>query len=74
MAEIEEELKRLFMRVMEESEKSGLKLNIQDFRGAQGLTLPYNAGDTGLIPGRGPKIPHALEQLESSCISTKDFT
>ena len=29
MAESEEELKRLLMRVKEESEKSGLKLNIQ---------------------------------------------
>ena len=29
MAEIEEELKSLLMRVKEESEKSGLKLNIQ---------------------------------------------
>ena len=23
-------------------------------------TLPFNAGDTGLIPGQGTKIPHAL--------------
>ena len=29
MAKIEEELKSLFMRVKEESEKTGLKLNIQ---------------------------------------------
>ena len=29
MAESEENLKRLFMRVKEESEKAGLKLNIQ---------------------------------------------
>ena len=29
MAECEEELKRLLMRVKEESEKAGLKLNIQ---------------------------------------------
>ena len=29
MAEIKEELKRLFMKVKEESEKAGLKLNIQ---------------------------------------------
>ena len=25
--------------------------------------LPSNAGDEGLIPGLGTKIPHALEQL-----------
>ena len=24
---------------------------------------PYNAGDTGLIPGQGTKIPHAAGQL-----------
>ena len=25
--------------------------------------LPFNAGDTGLIPGQGTKIPHAAGQL-----------
>ena len=25
--------------------------------------LPYNAGDTGSIPGQGTKIPHAMGQL-----------
>ena len=32
MAESEEELKRLLMKVKEESEKDGLKLNIQKFK------------------------------------------
>ena len=32
MAEKEEELKRLLMKVKEESEKSGLKLNIQKMK------------------------------------------
>ena len=32
MAESEEELKCLFIRVKEESEKTGLKLNIQEWR------------------------------------------
>ena len=32
MAESEEELKSLLMRVKEESEKAGLKLNIQETR------------------------------------------
>ena len=32
MAENEEELKRLLMRVKEESEKAGLKLNIQKMK------------------------------------------
>ena len=38
---------------------------------------PCNAGDTGLSPGRGTKVPHAAEQqslrpqLESPCTKTK---
>ena len=32
MAEIKEELKSLLMRMKEESEKAGLKLNIQKFK------------------------------------------
>ena len=36
----------------------------KDFPGGSMMkNLPYNAGDTGLIPGRGTKIPHAMEQL-----------
>ena len=31
---------------------------------------PYNAGDVGLIPGRGTKIPHAAGQL-SPCATTR---
>ena len=33
---------------------------------------PCNAGDTGLIPGQGSKIPHAAEQLESPLATVKD--
>ena len=29
--------------------------------------LPPNAGEAGLIPGQGTKIPHALRQLLSPC-------
>ena len=33
----------------------------KDFPGGSMMkNLPYNAGDTGLIPGRGTKIPHAF--------------
>ena len=40
MAESEDELKNLLMKVKEESEKAGLKLNIQDFpRGPVAKTL-----------------------------------
>ena len=31
--------------------------------------LPHNAGDAGLIPGWGTKIPHALGQLRT-CAKT----
>ena len=33
--------------------------------------LPCNAGDTGLIPGWGTKVPHAEEQLIPSATVTE---
>ena len=33
--------------------------------------LPCNAGDLGLIPGRGTRIPHAVEQLSPSATTTE---
>ena len=36
-------------------------------------TLPSNAGDSGLIPGQGTKIPHAAGQL-SPCAATTEPT
>ena len=48
MAESEEELKSLLMKVKEESEKVGLKLNIQAFRwGRQGKCLFSGDWKTG---------------------------
>ena len=32
---------------------------------------PCNAGGLGLIPGRGTKIPHTLEQLGQAAITTE---
>ena len=32
---------------------------------------PYNAGDMGLIPGRGTKIPHATGQLSLRATTTE---
>ena len=32
---------------------------------------PPNAGDTGLIPGQGTKIPHAMGQLSLSTATTE---
>ena len=34
--------------------------------------LPYNAGDTGSIPGQGTKIPYAVGQL-SPCATTTEL-
>ena len=39
------------------------------------LTLPFsicNAGDAGLTPGWGTKIPHAMEQLSSNATTRED--
>ena len=33
--------------------------------------LPYNAGDTGSIPGQGTKIPHAPGQLSPHTTTTE---
>ena len=32
---------------------------------------PYNAGDAGLIPGQGTKIPHAVGQLSPRTATTE---
>ena len=54
MAESEEELKSLLMKVKEESERAGLKLNIHNVPGSPVVkNLPANAGDMGSIPGLG---------------------
>ena len=54
MAESEEELKNLLMKVKEKSEKSGLKLNIQDFpRGPVAKTLCSQCRGPGFNPWTG---------------------
>ena len=51
-----------------------LKIQVGDFPGGPVVkNPPYNAGDAGLIPGRGTKIPHAMGQL-SPRTTTTDFT
>ena len=49
MAEIEEELKSLLMKVKEESEKTGLKLNIQKTKSmiSISITMANRWGDNG---------------------------
>ena len=53
MAESEEELKILLMKVKEESDKVGLKLNIGFPDSSVGKEFPCNEGDPGSITGWG---------------------
>ena len=39
--------------------------------GAAARSLPCNAGDVGLIPGQGTRIPHALEPLSQWATTTE---
>ena len=73
MAESEEELKTLFTKVKEKSEKAGLKLNIHKTRimasspitsgfphssvGKKKKKSTCNAGDPDLIPWRRDRLP-----------------
>ena len=42
------------------------KVVFRDFFGGPAVkNLPCSAGDAGLIPGQGTKVPHAVEQLGS---------
>ena len=44
----------------------------RDFPGGPVIeNLPSNAGDTGPIPGRGTKIPHAVGQLSQHAAPTE---
>ena len=45
----------------------------EDFPGGPVIKhLPCNAGDVGLIPGWGTRIPHAVEQLSPCAPTTED--
>ena len=49
-----------------------IKRNERDFPGGPVVkNMPYNAGDAGLIPGQGTKIPHAAGQLSPSATTTE---
>ena len=53
-AESEEELKSLLLKVKEDSEKAGLKLNIQGFPGGSVVkNPPASTGNSGSTPGLG---------------------
>ena len=48
------------MQIISNETKLPETKDMWDFPGSPMLkTLPSNAGDVGLIPGRGGKIPHA---------------
>ena len=43
-----------------------IKIASRDFSGGPMVkSPPCNAGDSGLVPGQGTKIPHAMEQLRA---------
>ena len=58
------------------SPESKMKSNIKGWGSSLGASvvknLPCNAGDTGWNPGRGTKIPHAVEQ-PSPCTTTAEL-
>ena len=73
MAESEEELKSLLMKVKEESEKVGLKLNIQKMTGAFG-PLPSAAGSTAWGTSTSPSPPTAAELGDHGNLRPQDKT
>ena len=59
-------------QTMESSQKLPLRSPYRDFpAGPVVKNPPSNAGDVGSIPGRGPKIPHAVGQL-NPCTTTRE--
>ena len=73
MAESEEELKSLLMKVKEESETVGLKLNIQETKiMASGLITPWQIdGETMEIESFFGRAPKSL-QIVTAAVKLKD--
>ena len=47
-------------------------VNARDFPGSPVVkNPPCNAGNAGVIPGQGTKIPHAVEQLNTHAVTTE---
>ena len=56
----------------QKKKKNLIKNWARDFPGGPVVkNLPSNAGDTGSIPGRGTKIPHAAGQLSPHAATTE---
>ena len=54
------------------SQRGHIKTPHRDFPGGPVVkNPPYNAGDVGLIPGQGTKIPHATGQLSPRATTTE---
>ena len=52
-----------------------LKLaDYRDFPGGPVKDLPSNARDVGLIPGWGPKLPHAVKQLRPGTTTSQTLS
>ena len=66
MAESEEELKSLLMKVKEESEKVGLKLNIQKMNSPELPEVP-GPGEQASHPGHCSKKGWMMEPHSSDC-------
>ena len=55
--------------------KTRFKKKLRDFLGGPVvMNLPSNSGDTGSIPGRRIKIPHAVGQVNSCATTKKPYT
>ena len=65
MAEIEEELKSLLMKLKEESEKVGLKLNIQKTKTMHGIWSHHFMGN--IWGNSGNSVRLYLFRLQSHC-------
>ena len=76
MTESKEELKSLLMKVKEESEKVGLKLNILQARLQQYVNRELPDGQAGFRKGRGTKIklPTSIGSLKKQESSRKIST
>ena len=64
---------KLWQRYVAESrQNTHIRMIFRDFPGGSVVkNLPYNAGDTGSIPGQGTGIPHAAGQLGPRATTTE---
>ena len=73
MAESEKELKSLLMNVKEESEKAGLKLNIQKTKIMASSPMPWRRAwqpTSVVLPGESPQAeePGRMQSMQSQTV------